>query len=141
MVFAAWNPKQDVFRGKLTRFNKYLISVLYNSCQHKIIRSNKTVSIENYFAVIAAVTAIISLAMVMLGKVFKLGQTAQTVKHIEQDIKDNIKPELKELRSDVTSLKTDVAVMKKDVKVLGEKIDLILDVVRLKPKINRPAIK
>lgn len=45
-------------------------------------------------ATIAAVTLVLGVGT----KIYKSGQNAQKVKHIEQDIKDNIKPELKNLR-------------------------------------------
>lgn len=89
---------------------------------------------ENYLALVVAATAVVSLAIVILAKIFKLGQTTQSVRYIEEDIKENIKPELKELRADVAILKTDV-------KVMSEKIDIILNVVRLKPKDKQPQIK
>lgn len=87
--------------------------------------------IQEILPLLAAIATTIAAALVIFGKIYRFSQITQTVEHIEKDIKDHIKPELKELRADVNILKTKVA-------VIDQKLDMILDILKLKPKIKKP---
>ncbi|HEX4774261.1 MAG TPA: hypothetical protein VH234_01980 [Candidatus Saccharimonadales bacterium] len=56
------------------------------------------VSGGEWVGIVGVALAAVTLILAIGNKVYKSGQNAQKVKYIEQDLKDNIKPELKSLR-------------------------------------------